>query len=231
MWIEDSQEFEIGRAGEVVIAGMLRAGKWYVNPTCEYSGKDSRHAPMAANDEDVLILPDFDIAKRGQRKWVEVKSYAGPARNRRTNRLVHGISKRHYQHYVSIENVTGCEVWLFIYEYVAKHVVYAHIGTLAQHSESEGLTRLGPQYYFDRSDFKEVRTGEHPLLVKPADEVNPSLLAWHWRSNRYDPKDGRYGGTYLAPAGDDINTVKAYLESFFQGSNHGVEMHPQGGAA
>lgn len=59
---------------------------------------------------------------------------------------------------------------------------------------------------------QEVRLGDHPLLVKP--ETEPQFRAWSWQSNRYDPK-GRCGGTYLAPASDDIDTVRAYLEKFF----------------
>lgn len=228
--IEDSQEFKIGRAGEVVIAGMLRAGQWYVNPTCEYSGKESRHAPMTANDEEALILPDFDIAKRGQRKWVEVKSYGTPGDNRQHGCKVHGISKRHHKEYVEIERETGCEVWLFIYEYETKTVVYAHIGSLPV--LQEGVSpRLGPEVYFARSEFKEVWLGQHPLLIKPVEKPEPLVQAWHWRSDRYDPKDGRYGGTYLAPASLDFGGVKAELEKFFRGSNHASEMYPQAGGA
>jgi hypothetical protein len=230
MLIEDSEEFKIGRAGEVVIAGMLRAGKWYVNPTCEYSGKESRHAPMTANDVKKLITPDFDIAKRGQRKWVEVKSYGKPVLNRQHGCLVHGLEKRHWKNYVEIEAETGCEVWLFIYEYEAKTAVYAHIGSLPV--LQEGVSpRLGPEVYFARSEFKQVWLGQHPLLVKPPEEFDPPLLAWHWRNDRYDPK-GVYAGTYLAPASLDFGAVKAELEKFFRGSNHVSEMRPQfGGAA
>jgi hypothetical protein len=228
--IEDSQAFKIGRAGELVIEGMLRAGKWYVNPTCEYSGKESRHAPMTASDVKKLITPDFDIAKRGERKWVEVKSHRIPADNHTYGCKVHGIKTRHWKNYIEIERETGCEVWLFIYEYQTKSVVYAHIGSLPV--VQEGVSpAYGPQVYFRRGDFKEVWLGGHPLLRKPPPETEPQVFAWYWRSDRYDPKDGRYGGTYLAPACDDINNVKAYLENFFQGSNHGVEMHPQVGTA
>lgn len=63
-------------------------------------------------------------------------------------------------------------------------------------------------------------------------EADAPFIAWYWRSNLYDPKDGRYGGTYLAPACDGINAVKVYLEKFFRGSNYGVALRPQvGGAA
>jgi hypothetical protein len=58
---------------------------------------------------------------------------------------------------------------------------------------------------------------------------DPQLRSWYWRGEH--PTSGRCGGTYFGPTSEDIHAVNAYLESFFQSSNHGVEMHPQGGAA
>lgn len=116
MNLRDSPKFKMGRTGEKLVAGLLRDRGWYVIPSYDYSGEDGNKPPRLEGSSDAFPIPDLDVAKRGARRWAEVKTKSAASYTRMTRQLEHGISARHCAAYQKVQKITGCEVWLFVLE-------------------------------------------------------------------------------------------------------------------
>src|SRR5690606_7501752 len=104
---------------------------------------------------EAFPVPDLDIARGGIRRWAEVKTKAAATYTRLTGRLEHGIPKRHYRAYKRVQEITGCEVWLFIYEEDTGDVLCAKLDELeAVKREYDGpkMSR-GGMVFFPRDAF------------------------------------------------------------------------------
>src|SRR5262245_54711472 len=119
----ETPAFHRGQLAERQVAQILRDRGWYVIPSADYCGPaGDEHAPAAMSDADRLILPDLDIARRGQRSWAEVKG-----KSRSTFTRVHasadqGIGLRHYFAYRRMQDEYGCFVFIFIVEFSTQMV-------------------------------------------------------------------------------------------------------------
>lgn len=146
----ETAEFQRGRAGERLVAELLQSRGWYVIPSYDYSGEDGDKPPRLQGLREAFPVPDLDIAKDGQRRWAEVKTKAAASYTRITGRLEHGIPKRHYRAYKRVQEITGCEVWLFIYEEETGEVLFAKLDDLeAVKREYDGpkMSRGGMVFY------------------------------------------------------------------------------------
>ena len=144
-----------GHNGERRVAQLLKERGWYVIPSYDYSGEDGDKAPKLDGLRDGFPVPDLDIAKDGERRWVEVKTKAAASYTRVTGRLEHGIPKRHHWAYKRVQEITGCEVWLFIYEEQTGDVLCARLDDLdAVKREYDGpkMSR-GGMVFFPRDAF------------------------------------------------------------------------------
>lgn len=133
----DSPEFGRGRAGEITVAGWLKARGWFVVPSYDYNGQDGKKAPRLQGLVSGYAIPDLDIARQGKRIWVEVKVKAGPTYHRITGVFEHGISARLHDHYQQVEGITGTPVWLFVLEEDAQLLI------------AQALAELGPPRVYD----------------------------------------------------------------------------------
>ena len=77
-----------------------------------------------------LVLPDLDVSKSGKRLWVEVKHYTNTPFNRKFGIYVHGIKKRHYEHYLKVQKETGNIIYLFISEIKNNCLLYSKLDEL-----------------------------------------------------------------------------------------------------
>ena len=107
-------EFKLGRSVELMVADWLRQFGFYIIPSYDYSGDERNKAPKLQGLNQGFPVPDLDIAKSGSRKWVEVKAKTKADWTRKTGRYEHGIE--HYDDYLQVQQETGTEVWLAIYE-------------------------------------------------------------------------------------------------------------------
>lgn len=124
------KKLEEGRKGEIFISDWLKSEGWGVIPTFDYSGKNGEKAPKLQFMSDGLIIPDLDICKAGDRVWLEIKTYHGPAYNRKIAAHVHGIAVRLYNHYMRVEKETGCRVLIGILERDSKKFLVARLAKL-----------------------------------------------------------------------------------------------------
>ena len=146
----ETEEFRRGRNGERLVAELLQSRGWYVIPSYDYSGEDGDKPPRLQGAVTAFPLPDLDVARDGQRRWAEVKTKKRADYTRITGRLEHGIPKRHYRAYKRVQEITGCEVWLFIYEEETGEVLFAKLDDLeAVKREYDGpkMSRGGMVFY------------------------------------------------------------------------------------
>ena len=89
---------------------------WFVVPSYDYTGAEEEKAPRLQGLAEEFVIPDLDVCRNGVRKWIEVKTKGKPSPTRMTQRQEHGIAKRHWNSYWRVQEISGTEVWLAIYE-------------------------------------------------------------------------------------------------------------------
>jgi len=115
----------------LAVADFLKNKGWFVIPSYDYSGEDGNKAPKLQGLNKNFVIPDLDISKEGKRKWAEVKTKTSASYTRITNQYEHGIPLRHFEHYQEVEKITGCEVWLFVYELEAETLLFQKLNILS----------------------------------------------------------------------------------------------------
>jgi hypothetical protein len=181
MTFRESPQFHRGQAAERQVAAILRSRDYYVIQSSDYCGPpDDEHAPRAASETDRLILPDLDIARRGQRLWAEVKGKTQPTFTRSTRSSDHGIGLRHYHAYRQMQREFGCFVLIFIVEFRSEMLLMESLDHLG--GPSDPMRHCGPyrtytgpfmdpggMIFWPRSAFHtRIQFNEIPGLFDPA---------------------------------------------------------------
>ena len=154
--LRDTDEFKRGRSGECVFAGWFRQRGCFVIPSYDYSGEDGDKAPKMDDANLSLVIPDLDVAKAGTRWWVEVKTKWKADFYRKGRRLEHGISKRHYEHYLRVQRESGTPVWLCIYEERDGYLLGARLDDLGPYGREYRGSKMGwdGMIFWPRERFK-----------------------------------------------------------------------------
>lgn len=156
----------LGRLGERLVSRYLQSAGYGVLPSYDYSGEGDNKAPRLEFLEYGLVVPDLDCARAGSRVWLEVKTYERAHPNRSRGIRVHGILRRHYQHYLQVEEATGNPAWLLILEVESGVLLAGKISLLpwlaCQCGGCRGGQRCrvphGPQVYVDRRELRRIHT-------------------------------------------------------------------------
>lgn len=158
----DSDKWKKGHTGELIIAKILQEGGWYVIPSYDYTGEDDNKAPRLQGIHEQFVIPDLDIAKDGCRLWAEVKTKASASFTRITQRYEHGIPMRHYRHYLKVQEITGCDVWLYVYEEDTRTILRGSIDYLSQFKREYNGDKMsrGGMVFFPRDKFELVMEPE-----------------------------------------------------------------------
>ena len=115
---------KLGQEGEALVAkGIIAKWGWNV-----FNCNGARYrAPVYQGQDGGLINPDLDLIGHGVRRFAEVKTKTAASLFRKNGQYEHGISWRHYQHYLIIGRQAGTPVWLFIYEVTPQEILFAPI--------------------------------------------------------------------------------------------------------
>ena len=105
---------EHSRQAEESVSRWLKTRGCGVIPSYDYNGKDKEKSPRLSMLKDRYVIPDLDVAKEGQRYWIEVKRYTHRPLNKRYGIYVHGIPERLYRDYLEVQRITGTPVYLAI---------------------------------------------------------------------------------------------------------------------
>lgn len=102
--------------GEREIVQILQQHGAFVIPQYNYAENDEFKGPRMHGLYDELVLPDLDVCKSSVRVWVEVKTKSDRSFHFVSGDYVHGINKKHYEHYLRVEKESGNEVWVVFIE-------------------------------------------------------------------------------------------------------------------
>ncbi len=105
-----------GHEGELAIEGVLQWHGWYTFPTYHYRSEQQK-SPRLKNGKTSYVSPDIDACKNGRRIWVECKLEEGASWTYSLKRMDHGFALKYYEHYLKVQEITGCPVWIFFLEY------------------------------------------------------------------------------------------------------------------
>jgi hypothetical protein len=122
-----------GRLGERLVSAWCKGRGWYVVPSYEFSGKADDKAPRMSGSDRAFVIPDLDTARTGRRRWLEVKTYDHAAPNRALGEPVHGIKRNHHQQYLSVQDISGCDVYLGVLEVSTGELLIAKLSDLVAH--------------------------------------------------------------------------------------------------
>ena len=152
-------EFLRGRAGEQRVAAWLQERGWYVIPSYDYIGENGDKAPRMAGTAAEYPVPDLDISRAGERRWAEVKTKYAATLTRKTQTFDHGINSRHLDAYRKVQEITGDDCWIMIYEESTGRLIGQSLTVLG---EPRRATSLGvPMAYWPRARFCQLhRFGE-----------------------------------------------------------------------
>ena len=150
----DDPKFNMGRTGEKTVAEILQRRGWYIIPSYDYSGEDGDKAPKLHGAFNSYVIPDLDASKEGLRIWVEVKTKTAATYTRITRRLEHGIPYRHFRSYREVEQITGCPVYLVVYEIETGEVLAGRLVELEKNARYSDSTVMGKMIFFPRDVFK-----------------------------------------------------------------------------
>jgi len=182
-----------GRFGEKLVARALRDVNVGVIASFKFSGENDNEAPALEFHDKRIVIPDFDAVKDRRRFWLELKTYKEPQWNRSHRCLVHGISARHYDEYVSIERNSGTPAYLGVLEVVSGSLIVGNApmsestkypclcGCENNSAACELRAKWGssyPQWYFRRDQFTEwLKLGkdEHTRLQSEHEKISHVL--------------------------------------------------------
>lgn len=123
--LRETKTFRQGRVGEEIISYYLQKSGCWIIPSYAFTDDEGEEkAPRLQKFMAGYIIPDLDVSKEGTRFWVEAKTKCAPTFTRIMQQFEHGIPLRHYQHYLRVQRITGCKVYLFIYEETSREILY-----------------------------------------------------------------------------------------------------------
>lgn len=111
---ERKKEYQVGVEGEEVIEELLKSNGYGTIPSHKYSDDG---APAIDYPDGEIVLPDIITAGDGDMKFVEVKTKNEiHVQHNQDDERQHGIPKRLWTSYNEIQEKTGFETWLFVFE-------------------------------------------------------------------------------------------------------------------
>lgn len=158
---------DLGRIGEELAEWWFQTKGWGSIPVYDYSGLANDKAPKLMFETRGVVVPDLDIMQNGRRKWCEVKTYHHAHRNDRHKCLVHGIEKRLFDHYLDVQEESGCEVLLAVLEVSTGDLLVRSLNRLVTRlpcqcgcdlNPRNCRTRIKAGVYFPRREFDVVHT-------------------------------------------------------------------------
>lgn len=152
----------------MIVAQELQRQGYFVLPSYDYSGDDGNKSPRLQGDVAQYVVPDLDVSRNGKRMWVEVKTKSRPSIGRRSGKPEHGIDGRHLSHYLKVQEITGCPVYVVVYETATGQVLRQSADEIAARGRRSRLGEYA-MVYFIRDEMKCLFTIPAQRGMGPAD--------------------------------------------------------------
>ena len=162
-WL-DKPEAQRGREAEIAVAKWMMRRGWHVVPSYDYAGLDHEKPPRLQGELKGYAIPDLDVSKDGERRWLEVKWKARPSptySSRLTCRKgivpAHGIARRLVDQYKEVQRITGTAVWIFVVEGESGKWLCQKLDELRAGKEwSTASALMGNMVFWPRDAFKII---------------------------------------------------------------------------
>lgn len=174
MRFEDTPEYKKGEIGQEIVNGMLLRSGWTLNKTYEQTGEGGAPKVYRMEEHGVLasiVLPDLDVwrcsGKKWERRWVEVKTKGKADWTIKTRTYDHGINRRHWNSYLDIQEGSGFQVYLFIYDMSKGNIIVRPISQLAPVARLYTGTKMGKDgmvFFPEREFYLWATTGAGEIL-------------------------------------------------------------------
>lgn len=130
-----SEEAKLGRFAERLIAAALKELTSFALIDSNDLDNNEPGAPMVLNAEVDgcrmrLIKPDLDLAHKGLRFWCECKGRRTCGDLKIMSCETQMISKRQWRHYQLVQDVTGTQVWIFLFQRDAHELLVSPLSRL-----------------------------------------------------------------------------------------------------
>ena len=155
-----SAEYQRGHWAERLVLAYLQSVEgWFCIPSYDFCGQDEEKAPRLQGRKESHVLPDLDMSRRGVRRWGEVKFKSTATWHRNTQKWEHGIPRRHFDDYLKVQEITGCKVWLYVFQEDSEHLLYASLDRLLDHARfyHENKMSRGGMAFFPLDKFRVER--------------------------------------------------------------------------
>lgn len=185
--VRTKAEFILGRDGEEFVRQWLIGLGYHVVPQylIERDG-----APLLESWLRKEVLPDILAAKKGQARWVEVKTKSRATKNQKRRRWETGIPERHWQAYKRVEENTGIPGWVAFLHLEERRIYLGSlksIGTASACAEDTGtLQAFGePMRFFALNYFEEWWDIGTDAIIRsksrtPAPVPPKTTKPWEW---------------------------------------------------
>lgn len=177
----ESEAYRKGDVSQRLCGEWLTRNGWLVIYLCDSAGSG---APMAHGQGRRVVLPDFDIARRGARRFVEVKYKRTAQWYRKRKRLQHGLERRLFNAYLQIEEDYKTEVWLAIHEGITDKLIARRVCDLLPHAQTwDGRhpekADYGDMIFFPRREFEHLATIPIARPESGISEIRQAYAAGH----------------------------------------------------
>lgn len=152
---EDMEETKRGRDGEDIAIDFLERNGWGCVNTSRASGDGPA---MLTSITDNTIIPDLLTSRDGVSRWVEVKAKDpyDPSEKGINDVPQQGIEIRQWEDYIKVQDLTGLDTWVFIYEPELETLCIRSVRWMAENVYREVTHKYDPMYYWRREDFRIV---------------------------------------------------------------------------
>ena len=114
------EKLDFGNDGELFFKNLLLHYGCSIVPTYDYKTAQGQ-APRMYYADGHVVIPDLDCTGPSGRFWVECKRYNTSPFNRSLQANVHGVKKRLYRDYMTVQELSRTPVWLFVLEHSIQH--------------------------------------------------------------------------------------------------------------
>jgi hypothetical protein len=161
MSFSQSAAYQFGLEGELTFERMARALGLHTIAQYDYIDNGEPKGPRMHGRLENYVLPDFDVLGNGARLYAEVKRKSVPTWHRNSKQWQHGISYRHYQHYLKVEEISGTPVFLVVIEVGGPwpgSVMCRRLKDLPPHHTLPCFNGwdMEPTIYFSRDEFRHI---------------------------------------------------------------------------